>query len=91
MMFGFDVNDVPTYTLEVYIGNALVNKQKIKPIAFPMMVMQFAQLCEQISNENQPMKCICRGVKEIQLPNGDYVEKPARVEFYNNKWDDDIV
>ena len=39
-----------------------------------------------IANENQPMKCVCRGMKEIELLNGDWVTKPSRVEFYNNKW-----
>ena len=41
---------------------------------------------KQIANENQPMKCVCKGMKEIELPNGDWVTKPSRVEFYNNKW-----
>ena len=48
------------------------------------------QLCEQIANENQPMKCVCKGITEIELSNGDWVERPARVEFYNNKWDGDM-
>ena len=51
-----------------------------------MLAMQFAQLCEQIANENEPMKCVCKGTTEIELPNGDWVERPTRVEFYNNKW-----
>ena len=78
------------YTIEIYVGNALVNHQIVTPIALEMLAMQFAQLCEQIANENQPMKCVCKGMKEIELPNGDWVERPARVEFYNNKWDGDI-
>ena len=36
------------------------------------------------------MKCVCKGVTEIKLPNGDWVERPARVEFYNNKWGGDM-
>ena len=37
------------------------------------------------------MKCVCEGTKEIELPNGDWVERPARVEFYNIKWDGEII
>ena len=79
-------NALPQYTIEIYIGNAMAEQSTITPIAFEMLVMQFAQICEQIANENQPMKCVCRGTKEIGLPNGDWVTKPSRVEFYNNKW-----
>ena len=78
------------YTIEIYVGNALVNHQIVTPIALEMLAMQFAQLCEQIANENQPMKCVCKGMKEIELPNGDWVERPARVEFYNKKWGGDM-
>ena len=89
MIFSFG-NDMPAYTIEIYVGNALVSQQRVQPLAFEMLIMQFIQICEQIANENQPMKCICSGTKEIELPNGDWIEKPTRVEFYNNKWEGDI-
>lgn len=82
--------DFSQYTIEIYVGNALVKQQIVTPIALEMLAMQFAQLCEQIANENQPMKCVCKGTKNIELLNGDWVERPARVEFYNNKWDGDM-
>ena len=78
------------YTIEIYVGNALVSQQTVTPIALEMLAMQFAQLCEQIANENQPMKCVCKGTKNIELLNGDWVERPARVEFYNNKWNGEM-
>ena len=90
-MIQFTFNDaLPKYTIEIYIGNAMAEQLTITPIAFEMLVMQFAQMCEQIANENQPMKCVCKGMKELELSNGDWVERPARVEFYNNKWDGEI-
>lgn len=86
-MIQFTFHDaLPQYTIEVYIGNAMAEQLTIAPIAFAMLVMQFIQICGQIANENQPMKCVCKGMKEIELPNGDWVTKPSRVEFYNNKW-----
>lgn len=85
MIFSFG-NDLPQYTIEIYVGNALVNRQTLPSITLEILAMQFAQLCEQIANENQPMKCVCRGMKEVELSNGDWVTKPSRVEFYNNKW-----
>ena len=90
IQFSFGGNDSPQYTIEIYVGNALIEQSTITPMATEMLAMQFAQLCEQIANKNQPMKCVCEGTTEIELPNGDWVERPARVEFYNNKWDGEI-
>ena len=90
MIFSFG-NDLPQYTIEIYVGNALVNRQTLPFITLEILAMQFAQLCEQIANKNQPMKCVCKGTTEIELPNGDWVERPTRVEFYNNKWDGEII
>lgn len=86
MIFSFG-NDLPQYTIEIYVGNALMNQQTLPSISLEILAMQFAQLCEQIANKAQPMKCVCKGTIEIELPNGDWAERPARVEFYNNKWD----
>lgn len=83
-------SNLPQYTIEIYVGNAIINQQNIASFSLEMLAMQFAQLCEKIANENQPMKCVCRGTKEIELPNGEWVERLARVEFYNNKWDGEI-
>ena len=82
--------DFSQYTIEIYVGNALIEQSTITPMATGMLAMLFAHLCEQIANKNQPMKCVCKGTTEIELPNGDWVERPARVEFYNNKWDGEI-
>lgn len=89
--FSFGNMDLPTYTIETYVGNALIQTQTIRPLAFEMLVMQFAGLCEQIANEQQPMKCVCRGMKDIQKPNGDWTQKEARVEFYNNHWGEEDI
>ena len=83
-------NDLPQYTIEIYVGNALMNQQTLPSISLEILAMQFAQLCEQIANKAQPMKCVCKGTTEIELSNGDWVERPVRVEFYNNKWEGDI-
>jgi hypothetical protein len=89
MIFSFG-HDLPQYTIEIYVGDALVNQQTLPAITLEILAMQFTQLCEQIANKNQPMKCVCKGTKEIELPNSDWVERPARVEFYNKKWDGEI-
>ena len=89
MIFSFG-NDLPQYTIEIYVGNALMNQQTLPSISLEILAMQFAQLCEQIANKAQPIKCVCKGTTKIELPNGDWVERPARVEFYNNKWDGEI-
>lgn len=90
IQFSFGGNDLPQYTIELYVGNTLVGQNAVTPMALEMLAMQFAQLCEQIANESEPMKCVCKGMTEIELPNGDWVERPVRVEFYNNKWGGDM-
>ena len=90
-IFNFNTIDLPTYKIELYVGNALLQTLNMTPLSFEMLIMQFAGLCEQIANEQQPMKCICRGMKDIQKPNGDWVQKEARVEFYNNHWSEEDI
>ncbi len=90
IQFSFGGNNLSQYTIELYVGNALVGRNVVTPMALEVLSMQFLQLCEQIANENKPMKCVCKGTKEIELPNGDWVERPVRVEFYNNKWGGDM-
>ena len=90
IQFSFGGNNLPQYTIELYVGNTLMGQNVVTPMALEMLAMQFAQLCEQIANENEPMKCVCKGTREIELPNGNWVERPVRVEFYNNKWGGDM-
>ena len=90
IQFSFGGNNLPQYTIELYVDNTLVEQNVVTPMALEILAMQFAQLCEQIANENEPMKCVCKITREIPLLNGDWVERPARVEFYNNKWGGDM-
>lgn len=86
IQFSFGGNNLPQYTIELYVGNTLVGQNVVPPMPLDMLAMQFTQLCEQIANENEPMRCVCKSTREIELPNGDWVGRPVRVEFYNNKW-----
>lgn len=79
--FSFGDNNLSQHTIEIYVDNTLVGQEVITPMALEMLAMQFAQLCEQIANENEPMKCVCKVTREIPLLNGDLVERPARIEF----------
>ena len=88
--FTFGGNNLPQYTIELYVDNTLVGQNVVTPMTLEMLAIQFVQLCVQTANENEPMKCVCKGMTEIELPNGDWVERPVRVEFYNNKWGGDM-
>ena len=90
IQFSFRGNDLPQYTIELCVNNTLVGQNVVTPMTLEMMAMQFVQLCVQIANENEPMKCVCKGTTGIELPNGDWVGRPARGEFYNNKWGGDM-
>ena len=85
IQFSFGGSNLSQHTIEIYVDNTLVGQNVVTPMALEMLVMQFIQLCEQIANENEPMKCVCKGMTEIELPNSDWVERPARVEFDMNR------
>ena len=85
IQFSFGGNNLPQYTIELYVGNTLVGQNVVASMALEMLAMQFLRLCEQIANENEPMKCVCKITREIPLLNGDLVERPARVEFDMNR------
>lgn len=94
MIFNFNINDMmgemPTFTIEQYIGNALVGNQSISGLPH-MVAVEFANLCQQAAQSSQPVKLICKGYKEIELPNGDWVKKPSRIEYYNKHWEGENI
>ena len=53
IQFSFGGNNLPQYTIELYVGNTLVGQNVVTPMALEMLAMQFAQLCEQIANEKR--------------------------------------
>ena len=85
IQFSFGGKDLSQHTIEIYVDNTLVSQNAVTPMALEILAMQFTQLCEQIANENKPMKCVCKITREIPLLNGDLVERPARVEFDMNR------
>lgn len=88
MPFGFTFNDmnIPTWTIEIYVGNAMTQQQQLQ-MPDQMMVMQFAQIVNELANAPQPMKVILRGTKQVQNHLGEWADKPARIEYYNLRWD----
>ena len=94
MIFNFNINDMmgemPTFTIEQYIGNALVGSNTVSGLP-QMVALEFTKLCQQAAQSSQPVKLICKGYKEIELPNGDWVKKPSRIEYYNKHWEGENI
>ena len=90
MPFEFRVNGTgnmfPTWTLEIYVGNALTQQQQMQ-LPDQMMAMQFAQIVNELANAPQPMKVILRGTKQVEVSPDEWEDKPARIEYYNLRWD----
>lgn len=82
MPFEFRVNGTgdmfPTWTLEIYVGNALTQQQQMQ-LPDQMMAMQFAQIVSELANAPQPMKVILRGTRQGKAQ--------PRIEYYNLRWD----
>ena len=55
MFFNFDFGDIEEVIFEQYIGNALVNTQRL---ALPSVLLQqqFMQACQEVHQLNQPSK-----------------------------------
>lgn len=87
--FSFGGGDIPTWTVEIYVGNALTQSQSIQSPT-EMMMINFANMVSEIAQAPQPMKLICRGEKWIDVNAYETKKLPARVEFYNNRWDEEI-
>lgn len=67
---------ITQFLLEVYIGNALSNRQHlVLPVI--MAIQQAVELCYQIHNETQPMKLV------FTNEYGDIIEyrNPAFIKF----------
>lgn len=88
MPFGFTFGsmDIPTWTIEIYVGNAMTQQQQLQ-MPYQMMAMQFAQIVNELANAPQPMKVILRGTKQVEISPDEWEDKPARIEYYNLKWD----
>lgn len=84
--FTFGGINLPQWTIEIYVGNAMTQQQTMQ-MPYEMIVSQFIQIVNEIANAPQPMKAICRGTKEIETGFNEWKELPARVEYYNLKWD----
>ena len=90
MPFGFSFNEeVPRWTIEVYVGNAMTQQRTIQA-PDQIMVMQYISMVNEVSQAPQPMKIILYGTKQIQSSLNEWINRPARLEFYNNKWDGDM-
>lgn len=84
--FSFGGEAFPVFVFETYIGNAKIESiQQQMPL--PMAMDAFANQVVRLSQENQPMKLVCIGKKEIEIKPFEWVEKPVTLTYYNNKWD----
>ena len=52
--FSFGGGDIPTWTVEIYVGNALTQSQSIQSPT-EMMMINFANMVNEIAQAPQPM------------------------------------
>ena len=81
--------DMIDVDVEITIGEALVGSKHLSGI-YQMVVMQCSELINQAAQDERPMKIVFHGKKTLDLPNGNTVEKPARVIFANTKYADNF-
>lgn len=84
--FGFDMNDFPTFNFEIYVGNALI-QQATQQIPFPMAMNIFVSQVQELAQQPQPMKLVCKSTKNIEVKPEEWAQKPVSLTYYNNKWD----
>ena len=81
---GFDM-DLISLEIELILGDISLQKQSIQQ-PYMMAQAQCKDLIVQIAEDERPMKVIIRGSKPIEMPNGDWVQKPSSLEFKNNAY-----
>lgn len=79
----FNFGDMQDYIIEVYEGNALVNRQKITAPPF-MAKQQFTQLCLQCKQSGRLMKC--KIIKYEWVKDRD---APLEIFIEMRTWEDD--
>lgn len=84
-----DTFDLFNIDVEITIGETMVGSKHLSGI-YQMVVMQCSELINQTAQDERPMKIVFRGKKTLDLPNGNTVEKPARVIFANTKYADNF-
>lgn len=87
MFFNFGFSEPLTVTLEQYIGNACVSRQKLS--APPEILQaQFMQLVQQVASQSQPMKI--RMVRHKDVWNQfDQEWKKLELDVVFQNWEDD--
>lgn len=90
MPFNFTFGgELPQWTIEIYVGDAMVEQQTISA-PWQSIAMNFAQIVNNLHNQPQPMKAICRGTQEVQVGFNEWKELPAYIEYRNLRWDGEI-
>ena len=83
--FNFDSYDV---IFEIYIGNALANKQRMQAPK-QMLMMNFIQVVEELRNDSRPMKVkMIRQESIFDKFENKYKTLNNEIEFMNNAWVD---
>ena len=86
-IFGF--NDGQLFMIEKYVGNAMVeNYQSSMPMQ--MLVATLTPEYQNAANSNTPIKIVVHGTRDVELPNGEFKAKPAKVVYYNDAYERNI-
>lgn len=74
--------------LEIYLGNAAVQRQKMS-MPSAILQAQFLQICQQLAQDNRPMGCKMERYEEV-WDNFEGKTKPVAyaIEFKNRKLSD---
>ena len=83
---GFTFGSDQVFMIEKYVGNALVeNYQSSAPMQ--MLVMALFNEYTNAANSNSPIKIVVHGTKDVELPNGEFKAKPAKLVYYNDVYE----
>lgn len=81
---GFNMSIIEL-SIEVRLGDAVVNSQTVQ-VPYIILLQQCKELTEEVANDDRPMKITMTQMKDVELPNGDWVRKPCRLIFANNAY-----
>lgn len=83
--FGFGIPDLMNLHIEVKLGTAIVQSDALQA-PYQVMLQHCQSMVNEIANSQEPMKITMSSTKEVQLPNGDWVDKPSKLIYANNAY-----
>lgn len=78
-----------TFEFKVWVGNTVTENYGCQ-MPIELAYSQFIDLAQRLAQQPQPMKVVCISMVDVELPDNNTIQKPAKFVFYNNAYEKEI-